>query len=436
MVTNTNNSGPGSLLQTLINANTFAGDNTITFEEGLGGQTITLSDDIPPLSETVTVQGPAGGITVDRAGLLTLSTTNPAATVSFDANVTFGNSSNDSIVVSGPGNFVFDGPVNLNSGSQTALQVSNSGLSTFNGNITISTTTGRGLLASGGTIAIQGSNNTITTQDGIAVSIGSAIAPEGVTFTNITASRSASAFDQSSGAVIALNDTGLLGSFNVTGGTLTNTSTGSLVEMRGELRTGFTGVTFNNLNSAFAAFFVEEDGLDDNQEIQVTADANTFNGNAFFADVDNGQVTADFSNNSITSVSSQGVEVTSSRASLLAGVGSVDLTVRGNVFSYATLGNVNAVDISAENDSRFCLDIENNSIADPAQAATADYALNQVNTSTLELEGLVSDLEDPAAIESFVLTTRNNAVTAAVTPTGFFSAEAVVPATGSCASPQ
>ncbi|MBI3949247.1 MAG: HYR domain-containing protein [Acidobacteria bacterium] len=57
-VTNTNDSGAGSLRQAILNANASAGPDMISFNIGGGGQqTIVLSANLPTISETVTIDG-------------------------------------------------------------------------------------------------------------------------------------------------------------------------------------------------------------------------------------------------------------------------------------------------------------------------------------------------------------------------------------------
>ena len=56
-VTNTNDSGAGSLRQAIINANSLAGTDTISFSIGSGLQTITLSTILPAITETAIIDG-------------------------------------------------------------------------------------------------------------------------------------------------------------------------------------------------------------------------------------------------------------------------------------------------------------------------------------------------------------------------------------------
>ncbi|MGI0481987.1 choice-of-anchor Q domain-containing protein [Geminocystis sp. CENA526] len=58
VVTNTNDSGEGSLRQAILNANAIAGANTITFDiAGSGVRTITLNSALPEITEQVTIDG-------------------------------------------------------------------------------------------------------------------------------------------------------------------------------------------------------------------------------------------------------------------------------------------------------------------------------------------------------------------------------------------
>jgi hypothetical protein len=56
-VTNTNDSGPGSLRQAILDANANSGPDTITFSIGTGAQTITLATLLPNITDTVTIDG-------------------------------------------------------------------------------------------------------------------------------------------------------------------------------------------------------------------------------------------------------------------------------------------------------------------------------------------------------------------------------------------
>ena len=65
VVTNTNDSGPGSLRQAIILANN--GD-TINFDPALNGQTVTLTSDELLISKNITISGPGANLlAVSRA---------------------------------------------------------------------------------------------------------------------------------------------------------------------------------------------------------------------------------------------------------------------------------------------------------------------------------------------------------------------------------
>src|SRR5689334_22595066 len=63
-VSNTNDSGPGSLRQAILDSNTAGGSNVITFAPGVTG-TITLLSNLPTLTANVDIQGPgASAVTI------------------------------------------------------------------------------------------------------------------------------------------------------------------------------------------------------------------------------------------------------------------------------------------------------------------------------------------------------------------------------------
>ena len=66
-VSNTNDSGAGSLRQAIIDANTTTGEDTINFASSLSGQTITLtSSQLPPITDGagLTIDGGSADITI------------------------------------------------------------------------------------------------------------------------------------------------------------------------------------------------------------------------------------------------------------------------------------------------------------------------------------------------------------------------------------
>jgi len=57
LVTSTNDSGPGSLRQAILDANANAGSDLITFNIGSGLKTITLLSKLPGISDPVVIDG-------------------------------------------------------------------------------------------------------------------------------------------------------------------------------------------------------------------------------------------------------------------------------------------------------------------------------------------------------------------------------------------
>jgi predicted outer membrane repeat protein len=66
IVTNTNDSGAGSLRQAILDANAAADEDEITFESSLSGQTVALASQLPTVTDTagLTVDGESADITV------------------------------------------------------------------------------------------------------------------------------------------------------------------------------------------------------------------------------------------------------------------------------------------------------------------------------------------------------------------------------------
>gem|GEM_PF-918063 len=81
VVTNTNDSGTGSLRQAIISSNSGAGSAAITFVNGVTG-TITLASAYPEITQNVTITGPgASSLAIDGANLYQPFTINQGTTV-------------------------------------------------------------------------------------------------------------------------------------------------------------------------------------------------------------------------------------------------------------------------------------------------------------------------------------------------------------------
>ncbi len=68
-VTTTNDSGPGSLRDAITQANASAGADTIVFNLAAGQQTISVSSNLPQITETLIIDGGNGGVATNRVEL-------------------------------------------------------------------------------------------------------------------------------------------------------------------------------------------------------------------------------------------------------------------------------------------------------------------------------------------------------------------------------
>src|SRR5262249_24792850 len=95
LVTNTNDSGAGSLRQAILNANAAAGADVINFQIGTGAKTITLLSALPLISSPVTIDG---GSQPGYAGapIIELSGNNAVLT---GLNITAGSSTGKGLVI-------------------------------------------------------------------------------------------------------------------------------------------------------------------------------------------------------------------------------------------------------------------------------------------------------------------------------------------------
>ena len=80
-VTNTNDDGAGSLRQAILDANATAGADTITFSTS---GTITLSSQLPNITDDLTITGPAGGITISGNNAVRVFFIEETATVTLE----------------------------------------------------------------------------------------------------------------------------------------------------------------------------------------------------------------------------------------------------------------------------------------------------------------------------------------------------------------
>jgi hypothetical protein len=194
-VTNLNDSGPGSLRQAIIDANSSTGADTIVFQSGLSG-TITLSSKLPPITDAdgLTIDGQTADITVDgnnavRSGFevssgAALTVNNLTIARGFDpvsggAIANFGELQITNSTLSGNNTDFSGGGVYNNPGA--ALEVSNSTLSE-NGNS--NTGQGGGIDNFGG---LNVTNSTLSGNEAATVGGGIFSAPSGtLTVSNST----------------------------------------------------------------------------------------------------------------------------------------------------------------------------------------------------------------------------------------------------------
>ena len=196
LVKNNNDSGDGSLRQAILNANSFGGSNTITFDSSFfsTAQTITLTSALPSITGTAIIDGPGTDrLTVNGAGTLR------PFTVTGSGDLTL-----DSLTISG-------GHAN----SSTGGAVSNSGALTVTNSV-ISNNSSGGTNSYGGGISNSGTltvSNSIFSANVATNYPGGAIASTGGTVTVTDSSFSGNISSISGG-----------GAIYVSGGTLSMTS--------------------------------------------------------------------------------------------------------------------------------------------------------------------------------------------------------------------
>ncbi|MGI0491461.1 Calx-beta domain-containing protein [Alkalinema pantanalense CENA528] len=167
VVTNTNDSGEGSLRQAILNANAFAGTNTITFQiPGTGAKTIALQSALPDITDTVIIDGTsqAGFTTIP---VITLDGTAIATTTNGLNLTTNGNQVKGLKITNFKGNGIAIAGSN-NTIGLGAVDTIGSNIITGNGQAGIAVTSGTGNRISGNSIG----NNT-----GLGIDLG----PTGVT---------------------------------------------------------------------------------------------------------------------------------------------------------------------------------------------------------------------------------------------------------------
>ena len=214
VVTNTNDSGPGSLRWTLENAATIFGANAITFAPAIAGQKISLAS-------TIIIED-AGGVTVDATGA-------PGIVIDDGTATSYG-----LFYIQPGGNFTFRGLTFANGGG--ANYTGSGGAITNNGTLTLERCTLSGnstsisyLSALGGAI-INNGYMTLTqcTLSGNTSRFGGAISSHNnITLTQCTLSGNSAAIGGaiSNGGALTLTQCTLSGNSATTGGAISNGGT-------------------------------------------------------------------------------------------------------------------------------------------------------------------------------------------------------------------
>jgi hypothetical protein len=282
-VTNTNDSGPGSLRDTLASAG--VGD-TITFAAGLSGQTIYLASTLT-ISQDATIDGSslASQITLsgdsntdsDPDGDVRILDVNGGVTATLDSMVfTKGYTTSDGGAIYNSGTLtVTDSTFSGNSASNVSGAISNGGAlnitnSAFSGN---SAKSGGGIYNNGGTLTVANSTftgNSATTNGGGGIYnlFGT------LTITNSTFSSNSAAFDgggvKNYAGTLTITDSTLFGNTAVVGGGVV--SSGGMVAV--------TSSTFSGNSAAYGG------GGISNSDSPLTVTNSTFSANS--ADVGGG----------------------------------------------------------------------------------------------------------------------------------------------------
>ncbi|OUC15999.1 MAG: hypothetical protein B0A82_03825 [Alkalinema sp. CACIAM 70d] len=252
VVTNTNDSGEGSLRQAILNANAFAGSNTITFQiPGAGPHTIALQSALPNITDTVIIDGTSQAeftttplITLDGTAI---ATTANGLTLAANGNqvkgLTITNFKGDGIAITGSNNTIGLG----------ASDTTGSNIITGNGQAGVAVTSGTGNRISG---------NSIVSNTGLGIDLETT----GVTPNDVgdvdTGANNLQNFPISLVAenTIAGNQTIVTGRLNgIAGRTIrveffSNTTADSSTNGEGEVYLGFQDVTIDSNGFADIAF--------------------------------------------------------------------------------------------------------------------------------------------------------------------------------------
>lgn len=221
-VINTNDSGPGSLRQALIDAND---DDTINFDSALNGQKITLTSGQLNVDKDLTISGPgANNLAVDGNAQSRVFYINPGKTVTIS----------DLTITNGSGG----GIVNSGLGGNATLAITNCTVSGNSGG-------GIGNFGRRGSATLTITNCTVSGNSGGGISTGCLLGSATATITNCTVS-------DNFGRGIANNATYGGATLTITNTTVSGNSGGGIANQNGQTATARVTVSNSTISSNWA----------------------------------------------------------------------------------------------------------------------------------------------------------------------------------------